>query len=133
MIRKLRETVFVFFMKTYKANATEYVLFQTNSIDSAPPNIHSLSVSHSALSYGKSFSGQMENKYLLLSLKDIETSSPTYTSLVGQRHVVLPSSYICSNHDVSLSSQCEKKVLISPLFKVSPVCVYFKPQANPSL
>jgi len=65
-------------------------------------NIHSLSVCHSSLSYGKLFSGQMENKNQLFPLKVTQTPSPTYTSLVRQRHVVFPSSYICSNHDISL-------------------------------
>jgi hypothetical protein len=41
-------------------------------------NIHSLSVSHSSLSYGKLFSVQMENKNRLFLLKVTQPSSPTY-------------------------------------------------------
>jgi len=40
MIRKLREIIFIY-MKTYKEKDTEYVLFQTSTFDSAPPNKHS--------------------------------------------------------------------------------------------
>jgi len=133
MIRKLREIIFVY-MKRTKLKVQNMSYFkQTHLILHHQTNTHSLSVSHSALSYGKLFSGQMENKYLLLSLKHIETSSPTYTSLVRQRHVVFPSSYICSNHDVSLSLslslslsiQCEKEIFIYRPFQNQPCLCLF--------
>ena len=93
-------------------------------------NTHSLSVSHSALSYGKLFSEEVENKNLLYSLKDIKNSGPTYISLVPHKDMLFFHLVTFVPTVTSLSSQREKEILISPLFKVSLVYVYFKPQNN---